>query len=229
MSFPRLLLSLVLFLVAAAPVFGETVYVSDRLIITLRVVPDGNGKIINTLKSDTPLEVLEPGEKYLRVRTPKGEEGYVLTQYISQETPKTVLIDQLEHRLAESEKAIDNLRAKEKDSEQSAVEAKHREELLRQQAGTAEESRQTLQKQLDAVTQEYAALRHASENVAEIVAERDRLTTENNSLSARLKKMEAETSQHFYTAAIQWFLAGAGVLLVGWFLGKISRRKRSLY
>ena len=70
-------------------------YVSDRLIITLRETPNTNGRVLRTLKTDTPVEVLEESGRYLRIRTEAGEEGWVDKQYITPETPKPIIMARL--------------------------------------------------------------------------------------------------------------------------------------
>ena len=63
------------FLLISQPVFGATGYVSDQLLITLRQGKGNQYKIIRTLKTGTPMEILERGDTYFRVRTQRGEEG----------------------------------------------------------------------------------------------------------------------------------------------------------
>ena len=77
---------------------ADTRYVSDELIITLRQGKSIQFKIIKTLKTGTPLEVLEEDESYLKVRTTDGIEGYVLRQYITSDPPKTTRLEELERQ-----------------------------------------------------------------------------------------------------------------------------------
>jgi len=65
------------------------------LVITLRTGQGQGYKVIKTLKTDTPVEVLEESENYLRVRTEEGEEGWVAKQYITSEVPKPIIIEGL--------------------------------------------------------------------------------------------------------------------------------------
>ena len=88
-------LKLIFFLLLLLPltlpagiVCAETQYVSDQLIITLREGKGNEYKIIKTLKAGTPLEIIEENERYLKVRTESGSEGWVLKQYVTEETPK---------------------------------------------------------------------------------------------------------------------------------------------
>ena len=70
----------------AAPVTaaGETMYVSDELLITFRTQPSTRGEILRNLSSGTAVEVLEmPAEgEWARVRLGSGREGWVRKQYL---------------------------------------------------------------------------------------------------------------------------------------------------
>ena len=90
---------------------ADTRYVSDMLLLTLREGQGSQYKLIKTLSTGTPVEVLEETARYLRVRTREGEEGWVEKQYISSEEPKTLIIaglqkeaNQLKARVEELEK-----------------------------------------------------------------------------------------------------------------------------
>ncbi|MCP4023747.1 MAG: peptide-binding protein, partial [Desulfobacteraceae bacterium] len=53
------------------------------------------------------------------------------------------------------------------------------------------------------------------------------LSEQNNLLSSRLERLERANNKMFKTSMIYWFLAGAGVLFLGWLIGhNVSLRKR---
>ena len=80
-------------------------------------------------------------------------------------------------------------------------------------------------------TQAYEGLRKNSENIIEITAERDQLRLSHAQLTAKAIGLEEERKAFQKKETTEWFLAGAGVLLLGWIIGKFSksRRKSSLY
>ena len=81
MSHPFVCLALLLAAVTAQA--AETVIVSDELPINVRRGPGTRFAIIAAVKSGAELEVLERREDgYLRVRTPKNNEGWVLTRLV---------------------------------------------------------------------------------------------------------------------------------------------------
>ena len=92
-------LMLVPFTLSIGIVCAETRYVSDELIITMREGQGKQFKIIKMLKAGTPLEIIEEGEEYLKVRIKSGSEGWVLKQFITGETPKPVIIAGLEKEI----------------------------------------------------------------------------------------------------------------------------------
>jgi SH3 domain protein len=62
-----------------------------------------------------------------------------------------------------------------------------------------------------------------------ITNERDLLKETNEKLAAEVQALTAENSDLLRTGALRWFLAGGGVLFLGWLIGKASRKKMSRY
>jgi SH3 domain protein len=208
-----------LLLTTAMAVGADTRYVSDRLIITLRAGTGPNAEVITTLATDDSLEVLAEEGPFLKVRTPDGTEGYVQGQYITRETPKSTIIarlekerDQLKSRLAQLEKGKTGI----------AEEAK----AIKEEAAKSEADLAKTQKELQAITGKYDTLLENSKQVLEITSERDRLHQENARLAAEVKTLGEENADLLRKGMIQWFLAGGGVFLFGWLIGKISRKKK---
>ena len=201
---------------------AETGYVADELIITLRQGQGNQYKILRTLKTGTPMEILEKGDKYFRVRTQRGDEGYVLRQYVSMKTPKPMVIASLKKEIETLNKKIENLNTAQKSSATSA------QTLSQQLAEVQEKYRRTSQK-LDSVNKDYSSLLSKSENLINIIAERDQLAAENEKLAAKADELKIENSDLLRTGVIKWFLAGAGVLFFGWILGKFSKKRRSSF
>ena len=174
--------------------FAETGYVADELIITLRQGQGNQYKIIRTLKTGTPMEILEKGDTYFRVRIPSGEEGYVLRQYVSMQTPKPVVIanltrqvESLHKKIAELEAARENLKEKTVDLLQSS---KASETNLSQQLAELQEKYRQASQKLDSVSKDYSSLMNKSENLIAIIAERDKLATENEKLAAKAEELK---------------------------------------
>lgn len=227
-SFLSLVFVLTFFLSLSA--FAETGYVSDELIITLRQGKGNQYKILRTLKTGTPMEILEKGDMYYRVRT-RGEVGYVLRQYVSMQTPKPVVIENLKRevealreKIAQLEETRNEFRQKSTDL-QKTLETK--EKTLAQELADVQEKYQQTRQQLDSVTHDYSSLLESSENLISIIAERDQLTKEKEQLANRAEELKTENTDLLRTGVIKWFLAGSGVLFLGWILGKLSKKRRT--
>jgi len=210
----KFILFALLFAVATAAA-AETNYVDDVLTITLRTGQGNSYQILRTLTSGTPLEILERGEKYTRVRTAEGVEGWVLSQYLTPQPVARDRITQMEQRLArfetENQKLKNDLATLR--NEKLTVEGEHK-----QATGTAEK------------------LQAEVERLKTVAARPLELEKQNQEMRQRLQKLELDarmldeenTSLRDRTNR-DWFLAGAGVLFGGILLGllvpKLRKRK----
>jgi SH3 domain protein len=88
-------------------VFAETRYVSDQLEVTLRRGPTLSHAILRMLKSGTPVEVLEVDKESgrIQVKTNNGQEGWILTRYLSAEPTARVQLEQLLKSMNQKEDA----------------------------------------------------------------------------------------------------------------------------
>jgi SH3 domain protein len=211
--------------------YAETRYVDDQLIITLRAGKSTDHKIIKTLKTGTPLEVLEEDDTYLKVRLSDGIEGYVLRQYISPELPKTLVIERLENEKSSLQKKIQDLEdAKNALQEKyNAIQNRYNEDVsqITSKSSTIEQDLEQALKNERSMAEKYNTLLAQSENVVEIATERDRLLETNKKMAVEVENLQKTNDKISDSRMIKWFLAGGGVFLFGWIIGKISRRKRS--
>ena len=218
-----LILLLGLFILPAVQALAATQYVSDQLMITLRTGQGDQYKILKMLKAGTPVEILQEGEKgHLFVRTPDGTEGWVQKQFLTTETPKPIVIARLE-------KERERLQEKMKQLETRQAELTTELENTRRERAGGDAALADLQKELDTVSAEYADLQTKSADVVELAAERDRLEALSTRLSSEVDQLREENENILFTGAVKWFLAGGGVLLAGWILGKTSRKKKGFY
>lgn len=216
--------------VSSLPATADTRYVSDELIITLRQGKSTQHKIIKTLKTGTPLEVLEEGKTYLKVRTTDGTEGYVLRQYITTAPPKAQRIKELETLNSSLQKKISHLEDESSDIKNKFAtgEDTHKQVLsaLNAKYEAAEQELQQTVSREQVLTEKYNTLQAQSENVIEIAAERDQLQQQNNRLENDNSALLQRNKKLSNSRMIKWFLAGGGVFFFGWLIGKISRKKR---
>lgn len=69
------------------PAMAETAYVDDTLRVGVRRNANSSEAPLTVVTSGAPLEVLERGERYWRVRTEDGVEGWVSASYITTQPP----------------------------------------------------------------------------------------------------------------------------------------------
>jgi SH3 domain protein len=211
-------------------VYAETQYVSDQIIITLREGQGNEYKIIKTLKTGTPLEIIEEGELHLKVRTESGSEGWVLKRYVTGETPKVEIIaglekeiDLLKSRINQSKKDKESLK-----DELKTASSDHNNKIRDLQQGLSAsrgKSEQTA-RELKKITGKYNALRKNAKDVVLLVKERDNIKASNNELLTKTEQLRKENDGLKQAQRIWWFVAGGGVFFVGWIAGKLSRQKK---
>jgi SH3 domain protein len=204
----------------AAAADAQTRYVSDRLEVTLRTGTTTQHAIIRMVPSGTRVEVLETdaASGNSRVRTADGAEGWVLTRY---------LMDQPAARdqLAAATSRMETLNARVAD--------------LAAQADTAGRERDALAAERDGLRAELEEVRAELDRIRRVSASALELDQANRELRTRLAAAEqvadslrAELAEAKSTTRRDWFLAGAGVLVLGLLLGlilprlKFSRRSR---
>ncbi|MEN8729978.1 MAG: TIGR04211 family SH3 domain-containing protein [Desulfuromonadales bacterium] len=220
MRYVILIFMLTLLMLSSGQAIADKQYVSDELIITLRRGEGDEYKILKMLKTGTPLEILQEGKAdYVFVRTPNGTEGWVKKQYLTNETPKPTVIAHLKKERDQLREQVNQLEIQQ--AELTAALENSRNDLAGGNAAFAD-----LQKELDKVQSKYDDLHNNAANVVKLTGERDRLKSHNDQLSAEVDQLRQDNESMLYTGAVKWFLAGAGVLLVGVILGKTTRKKK---
>lgn len=215
----NLLLLFLLICAVATPARAETRYVVDQLVVDMRDAKGGHYNTVKNLRTGTPLEILEEDDKYVKVRIKSGEEGYILKQYVTKKTPSPIVISRLERELASLKKEAEQLRH----SSQAQIELKNNaEDELGQLDKALAQSKQELQE----LSKKYEDLRFQSEHIVQLAEEKDALDAEHSKLLDEVQVLRKENEGFYRSKAIRWFLAGGGVFLFGWIIGKISRKNR---
>ncbi|MFO7751062.1 MAG: TIGR04211 family SH3 domain-containing protein [Desulfobacteraceae bacterium] len=210
--------------IGPAALNAETAYVSDMLILTLREGPGREHNVIKTLKSNDAVEILKEGDKYYNVRLSSGETGWVQKQYITFELPSTRIVARLKEKTARLEQQNSDL---EKENSRLAEQFKKEQqqyqariEALETSLEKATEKNRVLSGEKNKTKEQYETLVKDASNIVTIKKKNKRLQQENAELLQQVQSFRGEGKNLLKTGFIKWFLAGGGVLLFGWLIGR---------
>ena len=198
------------FVVAA---HADTQYVSDMLVLTIRDNPDIDANILGYLKTADPVEVLETGNRFMRIRTKEGLEGWVQKNFISTGKPKSIIIKEMKNEISQLKAKIGEFENN-RDADLNEIRASSQDDKLK----------------IEQLTVKYNnLLKESKTKIAALTGERDKLKAINAELNIEVDNLSQDLNSNPKTKRTQFFLAGAGVLLLGFFLGLSSKRKKSYY
>jgi SH3 domain protein len=192
---------------------AETNYISDQLEVTLRSGKSTSHSIIRMLRSGTPVEVLEQDNDsgYSMVRA-LGKEGWVLTRYLMK---GPVPRDQL----AEAEKKLAELELQNRKMTTAMQEVK-------EEKGAIEKENSTMDADYRKVSQELAEIKRTASSALAIDSENKDLKSRLVALERNLQTLQQENENLKDRTARDWFMVGAGVVLIGILAGLIIPRIR---
>ncbi|MDD9304512.1 MAG: TIGR04211 family SH3 domain-containing protein [Desulfobacter sp.] len=210
---------------------AKTAYVSDMLLLTFRQGPGTNYSVIKTLRSNTSLTILKEENGFYKVALASGDQGWVDKQFVVFDTPKSRIIEQLTREKTELERQVDQLKTEFKQNKaQWAVQQNEEGEKAREltvELTRVNQEKNQLSLALKKSSTDLTALKEASKDVTGTLEENKTLKAENIALTQTIDQLESESRHMFRTGMIKWFLAGVGVLLLGWIIGQsISSKKR---
>ncbi len=213
------------------PAALEKGYVSDMLFLTVREGPGNNYKVLETLKSNDPVEIMEKQDKYYKVKTDDGIIGWVEKQYITDKLPQTLIVEDLKKKMSALEDKNKNL-----ESENAALEEKIKNMKKDFEAKIADmktalqdeiQAKNEIQAEFDKEKDKYESfMKEAGGGSVKLIKENRMLKQKNANLVSEINKLTKENEHCLKTGMIQWFLAGAGVLFAGWLIGQSIKRKK---
>ena len=196
----------------SATALAERMYVTDVIKLTLRSGPSTEYKILAVVESGQALEIVESGEDWTLVRLENEKEGYVLTRYLISEPPNSVRLEQLQTKHKALTQQASTLL-----EENTTLREENKQ--LKSTLDSTEKSFKTLDadyKELKAGSAEFLTLKTRYKKASEQLAEQTK----------KADKLDKELSKVELNQYIKWFLAGSGVLLVGFIVGFSARRQR---
>lgn len=215
----RIMITLIFFiLIPALSASAEPRYVTDQILIGLRPAQNDTSPPLEYLATGTRIEVIEDLGPFLKIKSPTGAIGFARSKYFLLTPPAgtsaatVVLQEQLTTALKRNIELTTEL------------------QRLQALPTTGANSTQSVelaksQKDLADFSKRYQELEESRGETAVIIQERDELRQEVMRLKESSKD-KAPSSLLSGGSQLQWFLAGAAILLAGWFAGKSTRSKR---
>jgi SH3 domain protein len=201
-------------LLVSGTALAETRYVSDNLEITMRSGKGTSYGITRMLRSGTPVDVLEEDKEtgYTNIRVKGGKEGWVLSRYLMKGQAAR-------DRLAAAEKNMAELELENRKMETSMA------ALTEEKAAMAKELA-ALDGQSRNVSQELSEIKRTASSALAIDSENKDLKGRVVSLERQLQTLQQENEGLRDRTARDWFMVGAGVVLLGIIVGLIIPRIR---
>lgn len=183
---------------------SERVYVTDALEVTLREGAGTRHEIAQMVRSGTALELLEEDGRWTRVRTEDGTEGWILSRYLEDEPVGRFRIDRLEQHLSTLSGENTSLFLEIRRLRQSLDEAGQRIEGLREESDLLS----------DRLSQASEGLRMQEDN--------ERLRERIARQQEEIRELREHAMQLADRDRKEWFVIGAGVLLMGLVAGMVA-------
>lgn len=186
-------------------------YITGAQKVTFRIGPGTENKIISMLEADARVTLLEEGETWSKVKSKEGKEGFVMKRFLTTEIPYSVKYSWLvgQHNKLKAELA----------------EIKAAKTSLDENLGQAKRELASTKQNLEATSSEYNELKTGSAEYLELKGKYEETTARLSGANHEMALLKEKLSLYYFT----WFLAGAGVLLLGWLIGFFSKKKKRGY
>lgn len=204
---------LVIFL--AVPVAAKTLYVKDGSSVNLRAGNTTRHPVIETINPGRPLERLETRGDWTKVRLTDGTQGWMISRLLTDEKPVETMVPDLSADIRRMSSAYEALQSE-------------NERLIIENQALQEKLEETL-KQMAETEKAYAALINESDDFLALKTDHERVSAELAEKTEAVNSLEARLKDTDLSCMMYWFLAGAGVLLVGMIIGAAMRRRRAKF
>ena len=191
---------------------AETMYVTDVLRLSLRSAPGGGSEAVAVVKSGQILEVIETSEQWSHVRIPEGRQGWVLSRYLIPEKTSALKLEILQ-------KQHTTLK-------EQAVTWQSENETLKQENQIFRAELEQTAKRIEDVSRSYENLKKEAAGYLKLKENHKKTTEKLSKQQSEIAALEKELSKLNTRQMIWWFLAGAGVLLLGFIAGFSVKRQR---
>lgn len=191
---------------------AKTLYVQPTSEVPLRRGQGTDYKIMAIVSNGTPVFYMEEKEGWAKVRLKSGKEGWILKRYLSDSPPLTTQIAALKEEKQQLVTEVEDLQRKLGEVSEAHNRAAEELSTCIGERTDLRDKYQTLEQDTADVVQTKNALLNAENEIEALKTSYEEIKIANSVL----KKNES----------IKWFLAGTGVLLAGWVLGRFSQRSK---
>ncbi|MGO2137025.1 TIGR04211 family SH3 domain-containing protein [Marinobacter sp.] len=203
MTLYRLAISALFIFSSIAAAQAQTVWVDDQLYLPVRSGAGSQYRIIeNAVPSGTPLEVIETSDTgYTRVRTAKGNDGWVSSQYISNTPIAADRLKTVSRQLEQAKTELSSLKGQLKD--------------VSSERDTLSSAESSLSTRSDELQQELRRIKNIASNSINLERRNRELLEENQKLRNDLEVLTAENERLEASKESDFMLVGAGLVLGG--------------
>lgn len=194
----------------AAPVqilYAAGLYVREGASVTIREYPNNSAKILGMAENNDYLEIFETQTDWSRIKSPKGQEGWVQNRFLTRQMPKTLVLDQLNEKI----KALTN------------------ENLILQEENTQlrKDSRERtfkmsgVSREIDDVKKQYENLKLESGQYLDLKNRYNALEKQYKETSEKMALVSKENSRLKTSERLIFTLVGGSFIIIGLVIGSL--------
>ncbi len=198
---------------AASPSLAETRYISPSLEVPMRQTQSNRSKLIALLPIGVPVELMQGGKEWSRIRLQNATEGWVRSRFLGN---SSILPGSDLKKGTGSENPFIDIQTRFKELTDENNQLKTKIAVCTIDRNALADKYQALANDPDGFLQAKTALNEAQGQVKEL---------QNNLATAQIENTVLQKNE-----SIKWFLVGSGVLFIGWLIGRLSgngRKKKS--
>lgn len=206
------LLVTLLILVFSHTAQAETKYVVEHIQVNARTGSSVEHKIVTMLESGQMVQVMEVDKDWSRIKLADGREGWILSRFLTSSEPRKLVLERLQKQYDELNDQVQVL------TEENIL-LKEENQILKSELDSNKEA-------FDEITTNYQELKQDSSEIIELKTSEQETRLKLQEVTSIAENLEKEASGLRNQQNIRWFLAGSGVLFLGFLIGSISKRKR---
>lgn len=195
----------VLLMVFCGMLEAKGYYVKERVTLSLKKFPGDSSPAVATANSDDYLEVRDQSGTWVKVMTPKGVEGWTSISYLTNESPRSLIIEQLNAKMASQDDSLRTLQETNKALEKENRELKYK---LSNSAVEILKAKNAFQK-----------LKEASSDYLNLEGSYNKLTEAEKLKSRQLDDLTRENKKLKLSERVKFTLIGGGFIILGLVLG----------